>query len=69
MKRANNICVICNGQTIWTQTTYEHKLNSQKLIITDFPTETCLSCGEKYYHAKDLKDADNSVLQSELVTA
>jgi YgiT-type zinc finger domain-containing protein len=69
MARENNICVSCKGRTIWTKTTYEHKLHGQKFIIDDFPTEQCLNCGEKYYHGKDLKNADRLVLQKELVLA
>jgi YgiT-type zinc finger domain-containing protein len=62
--RTDNICVICGGQTSWKNESYTHKLNGEKFVINKFPVEVCLSCGEKYYHAEDLKKADNLVLSA-----
>lgn len=54
-------CEFCSGSTIHMKVRKNHWLNGKLYIIENVDAESCLKCGERYFHAKELDRVDSIV--------
>jgi YgiT-type zinc finger domain-containing protein len=52
------ICDYCQGKTKLRRVKKSHTYKGRLYIVENVAAEVCLSCGERYFHAKTLDSID-----------
>ncbi len=52
------ICEFCGSEMIEKKVKRLHWFNKKLYIVENVPTQVCVECGERYFHAQTLDEID-----------